>query len=117
MQENIYALTDKEVFQRVVPASIKKALGSIALVALTFLAGKLSRSFATYLSWLFLFCFAIDFLIVAWSTFMQLVLIVLQSWSEKARQTKYDIGASLARVVEGAIVFGCGYVLYVHFIR
>ena len=115
MEENIYALSDKEVFQRVVPASIKKVCASVALVGITFLTAHFFRNFAFDLSWLFLVCFAIDILIVA--TLLESALIILQFKSDIARRTKYDIGASLVRVAEGGIIFVCGYTLYTHFIK
>jgi len=71
MEEDIYALSDKEVFHRVVPASIKKTCGSLGLVGLTFLTAHVSRTFAYDLSWLFLVVFVIDILIVAWATLLQ----------------------------------------------
>jgi len=117
MNHDVDALSDKEVFRRLVPASIKKVFGALVLFGLTFLSAHFYPSWTYDLCTLALFLFVIDILIVAWGTLLAVALFIPGLKSDKHPQTKYDIGASLVRLVEGAIVFACGYTLYTHFLK
>jgi hypothetical protein len=113
MDPDIYALSDREVFRRVVPASIKKVCASLGLFGLTFLTARFLPSWTFDVCTFALFCFAIDIVIVAWGTILAIALFFVP----KHRQTKYDIGASLVRFAEGCILIFLGYELYFRFLR
>ncbi len=91
--EDIYALSDKEVFHRVVAGSTKKVLGSAVFFLLILAVAHFYRDGAVDLSWLALVAFAIDILVVVWVTILQVALLVARVWNDKVpRQTGYDIG-------------------------
>ena len=116
--EDIYALTDKEVFHRVVAGSTKKVLGSAVFFLLILAVARFYRDGAVDLSWLALVAFAIDALVVVWATILQVALLIARVWSDKIpRQTGYDIGATLVRLIELTILVILSWLLYVRFIR
>ncbi|SRR5258706_9098063 len=116
--EDIYALTDKEVFHRVVAGSTKKVLGSAVFFLLILAVARFYRDGAVDLSWLALVAFAIDALVVVWATILQVALLIARVWSDKIpRQTGYDIGATLVRLIELTILVILSWLLYARFIR
>ncbi|HVS83137.1 MAG TPA: hypothetical protein VHE60_15520 [Pyrinomonadaceae bacterium] len=116
--EDIYALTDREVFHRVWRRSIKEVvyygLGFLFILAV----GYFYHDGAKDLTYLYLLGSVILTLIVLFVLLTTIVLVVGRLFSKRfPHQTRYDIGAAVVRSVELIIIVLGAYFLYFRYVK
>ena len=117
-QEDIYALSDKEVFRRACRVSLKGVVYYGLTLLFIWIVGQFYVTGARYLTWLFLLGVAVGTVMVLIVAGTTIFLLVSRLFTKQAPpQSRYDLGLAGVRLAELAILLLYARFLFVRFVR